>query len=64
MSGRKPTIIYVTREIERALGMAPHENYRIVTNHTSYGEDIARQYPKFVTLLGASSGAAGIRFIS
>ena len=59
MSGRKPTIVYVTREIERALGMTPSEAYRIVTNHTSYGETVARQFPNFVSLVGASGGEAG-----
>lgn len=47
----KETIIYVTREIERALGMAPNEHYRIVTNRTTYGESIQKQYPDFVTLI-------------
>ena len=51
MNPQKQTVIYVTREIERALGMAPNEHYRIITNRTPYGETIKRQYPDFVTLV-------------
>jgi len=58
------TIVYVTREIERALGETPSEKYRIISNDTVYGRTIqARlrlpasrhgsqgQYPEFVTLI-------------
>jgi predicted ATP-grasp superfamily ATP-dependent carboligase len=45
------TVIYVTREIERALGMLPHKNYLIVSNKTSYGETIRSQFPEFITLI-------------
>jgi len=51
MEPPKQTVIYVTREIERALGMAPNEHYRIITNRTPYGETIQKQYPDFVTLV-------------
>lgn len=46
-------IVYVTRDIERALGMAPSESYKIVTNRTPYSETIKAQYPNpgFVTLI-------------
>ena len=44
-------IIYVTRDIERALGMPLSENYKIVTNRTSYSESIKKQYPEFITLI-------------
>ncbi len=45
------TIIYVTREIERALGLEPSEHYRVVSNRTTYGQMIAAKYPGFVTLI-------------
>jgi len=45
------TIIYVTREIERALGVSPDSRYLIVTNRTPYGESVKKQYPDFVTLI-------------
>ncbi len=51
MEQPKQTVIYVTREIERAMGMAPNEHYRIVANRTPYGETIKKQYPDFVTLV-------------
>ncbi len=44
-------IIYVTREIERALGTEPNENFIIVSNKTKYGEIIKKQYPDFVHLI-------------
>ena len=45
------TIIYITREIERALGTTPNERYLIVSNKTRYGETVKREYPDFVTLI-------------
>ena len=50
------TIIYISREIERALGIAPSESYRIIANRTPYGEKIKRQYPDFVTLVEGPTG--------
>ncbi|MEI8327980.1 MAG: hypothetical protein WCG02_02480, partial [Candidatus Taylorbacteria bacterium] len=44
-------IIYVTREIERALGTTPNERYIIVSNKTRYGESIKAQYPDSVILI-------------
>lgn len=52
----KPPIIYVTREIERALGMPPSADYRIVTNRTPYSETIKNKYPDFVTLVESPTG--------
>lgn len=59
MSGRTQTIVYVTREIERALGRTPQSGYHIVTNRTTYGEAVARQYPGYVTLVEGTNDAAG-----
>jgi hypothetical protein len=56
MTSSNPKIIYVTREIERALGMAPNENYLIVSNKTPYGETVKKQYPDFVTLVDTPAG--------
>ena len=44
-------ILYVTRDIERALGLMPSENYQILTNRTPYSETIKREYPDFVHLI-------------
>lgn len=51
MSARKPTLIYVTRDIERALGMMPHDGYHIISNPSTYGDIVRRQYPSHVTLI-------------
>jgi predicted ATP-grasp superfamily ATP-dependent carboligase len=56
MTARKPALIYVTRDIERALGMMPHEGYHIVSNRSTYGEIIRRQYPSHVTLIEDDQG--------
>ena len=47
------TIIYVTRDIERALGMEPRESYQIVTNDTAYSRTIKEKYPDFVHLVSS-----------
>lgn len=48
-------IIYVTREIERALGMPPGHDYLIAADRTPYGESIKGQYPDFITLIDSQS---------
>lgn len=53
---QKNKIVYVTRDIERALGTMPNTDYHIVTNRSSYAEDIKRQYPTFVTLIDSRKG--------
>lgn len=51
------TTIYVSREVERALGIMPSADYRIVTNRTPFGEAIKKRYPDFVTLIeGEANG--------
>ena len=47
----KPGVIYVTRDIERALGTRPSAKYHIVANSTPYAETIKKQYPDFVHLV-------------
>ncbi len=48
-------IVYVARDIERALGMEPgdHENgsYFVVSNDTAYGRAVKERYPKHVFLV-------------
>lgn len=44
-------IIYVTREIERALGTTPSKDYIIVSNKTAYGEIVKKQYPDYIHLI-------------
>lgn len=46
----KKPLIYVTRDIERALGMVPTGNYFIVSNDTPHGREIKAQYPTNVWL--------------
>lgn len=38
-------VIYVTRDIERALGVLPQNGYHIITNSTKYSEFIKHNYP-------------------
>jgi hypothetical protein len=43
-------VVYVTRDIERALGMEPAENYFIISNDTPYGREVQKKYPNNVWL--------------
>ena len=45
------SIIYVARDIERALGKEPVGNYFIITNETSYARVIQEKYPDNVWLI-------------
>ncbi len=45
------SLIYVARDIERALGMKPIGNYFIITNKTPYSTEIQKQYPENVILI-------------
>ena len=45
------TIVYVTRDIERALGMMPNKYYRIITNRTPDSESVKEQFSEFITLI-------------
>ena len=55
MASQKETVIYVTRDIERALGMQPNSHYHIVSNRTIYGEKTEKLYPGCVTLIDDGS---------
>ncbi len=50
------TVVYVTRDIERALGTDPQEGYYIVTNQSDYAERIKRQFPHHVLLIESLTG--------
>ncbi len=47
---------YVTRDIERALGMEPSEQYRIISNTGAYAERVRTQYPEYVFLIDRKVG--------
>ncbi|HVT75314.1 MAG TPA: hypothetical protein VHD69_02805 [Candidatus Paceibacterota bacterium] len=53
-------LVYVTRDIERALGMEPGQRggagYFVVSNDTAYGREVEKKYPDYVRLV--QGGAA------
>ena len=51
----KKPIVYVSRDIERALGKTPTDDYFIVTNKTEYSGNIAKLYPKNIILIDAGT---------
>ncbi len=44
-------IIYVTRDIERALGASTSNNYKIISNDTPYGQTIKNKDPENIILI-------------
>ena len=50
------SLFYITRDIERAQGITPGPEYRIISNVTPYGETLQKKYPEFVTLLRSPDG--------
>lgn len=44
-------VTYVTRDIERALGIEPRDGYFIITNTSSYAEELALKYPNNILLI-------------
>ncbi len=56
-------IIYITRDIERALGMDPSSDYVIVANKTPYAEKFAARFPENVWLVNGTpeNGVLGTR---
>ncbi len=53
----KNAVVYITRDIERALGAEPSPSYCIVANDSPYARSIKEKYPDFVLLV--ESPAAG-----
>jgi hypothetical protein len=47
----KKAVIYVTRDIERALGKDPCAEYCIITNKSTYALEIQKKFPEFVFLV-------------
>lgn len=56
-------ITYITRDIERALGMEPSNDYIIVANKTPYAEKFATKFPENVWLVNGitKDGVLGTR---
>ncbi len=57
---KKTPLIYVTRDIERALGCEPAGRYFIVANRTPYSESIRGKYPDNVFLIDAKTDSGDI----
>lgn len=55
MSSKSPNILYITREIERALAQEPVDNYFILTNKTPYSITIKEKYPDNVHIVESPS---------
>lgn len=53
---KQHTLVYVTRDIERALGILPKDGYFIITNKTPYAETIHSEYPDNVWLIESKNG--------
>ncbi len=45
------SIVYIARDIERALGKEPKGDYYIITNKTSYGIEIKNKFPDNIFLI-------------
>jgi|ERR1035437_269090 hypothetical protein len=43
-------LIYVTRDIERALGKSPAADYFVIANKNAYAESVQKKFPDFVFL--------------
>lgn len=54
----KKPIIYVTRDIERALGMEPVSGYFIISNDSAHGREIQAKYPESVWLIKNPANSA------
>lgn len=49
-------LIYVTRDIERALGMEPEDGYFVISNDTEYGREVREKSPENIRLVKGDSG--------
>lgn len=49
-------VIYVTRDLERALGMVPENGYFIIANDSPYGRTVQKKYPDNVWLINHPEG--------
>lgn len=46
--------IYITRDIERALGMEPNDDYRIISNETPFSKAVRQIYPSYILLINGN----------
>jgi len=53
------SLTYITRDIERALGMDPSPEYNIICNRCSYAESVKARFPEWVTLIDAPAKPMG-----
>lgn len=53
MENKTNKIIYITRDIERAIGTIPNPDYIVITNKTKQSEIVHKNYPNFVHLIQA-----------
>lgn len=51
MASEQTNIVYVARDIERALGKLPEGNYHIITNRTPFAEEVKLRHPMHVLLV-------------
>ncbi|MDQ2933051.1 MAG: ATP-grasp domain-containing protein [bacterium] len=49
-------ITYITRDIERALGLPPTVTFQIVSNKTPIASEVCKEYPEFVFLMDSFTG--------
>jgi predicted ATP-grasp superfamily ATP-dependent carboligase len=49
----KKPLVYVTRDIERALGMEPKGKYFVISNESEYGKEVQKKYPDNILLVKA-----------
>src|SRR5690242_3478977 len=54
---KKRPIVYITRDIERALGMEPSARYLVISNDTPYGKEVQKKHPEHVRLVTSDTGA-------
>lgn len=51
MASISDNIVYIARDIERALGIKPVNNYYIITNKTEYALEVQREFPDNVFVI-------------
>jgi predicted ATP-grasp superfamily ATP-dependent carboligase len=51
MASNSNNILYIARDIERALGKVPKDNYYVMTNSNSYSKEIKTLYPEKIILI-------------
>ncbi len=49
-------IAYAAKDIERAIGLAPKDDYFIISNSSAFAESVKKQFPQNVILVESSTG--------